>query len=337
MWRLLITIIAFAFSGTAFAQQYDWQDYQAETAWSYEVVQLVSEMTEDLADRWHYVSIGNRLERGQTSEDAARNEAEEIRRARASLFESQKAALENLLDQRPETEIEALHAVLGNISAAVDDFIKLADDSFAYEEELAAALGIIEPEFYGILYAAELQADRAADEVYIADRRFWLLLVIDAAPAAFAIHSDIAFVEAINLLRSIEAAFQLEEAESVRGLARELRETALRLSRLSRTARLRAQNLESAWSDETSRYSDDNSVNAAAIALMVAYSELFEVYNTAASVFMTQMSMSVRSETLEQFHQGSADLSESFDDILINVSEAREAVEFAFESLHAAY
>ena len=337
MLRLLIIIIAFAFSGTALAQQYDWQDHPAEITWSSEVVQRVDEMTDDLADRWEYVSIGSRLDHEQTSEETARNEAEEIRRARAFHFEQQKTALENLLTRRPEAEIDAINEALGYISSAVDAFMSLAEDSFAHEDELATSLGIIESEFYGILYAAELEADRAADEVYIAERRFWLLFVPDAAPTAFAIHADVAFVEATNGLRSIEAAFQLGEAESVHQLGGELREISLRLSRLSRAAKFRAQHFESAWSDEATRHSDDDFVNAAAIALMGAYSELFEVYDAAASVFMMQMSMSVQSETLEQFHEGSAELSEAFDDMFIDVSAAREAVEFAFESLHAAY
>jgi hypothetical protein len=337
MLRLLIITVAFAFSGTARAQQYDWQDYQDELNWSAELAYAASDFADLLSDRWLIAQEGYLLEAGDVTEDEAVAEMTEIIEQREQMYVGFTGLFERLLENKPATGETVIDEQIDAIVAATEAFLTEAEQAFALDALMAEHFRALPEELVRQDFAAELRTDQAAAEVYLADRRLWLLFSYDQQFLHRAIRTNIAFTESYNRVRGIEAAFQTGNADQIPELAAELRDHAQRMHRLAGRYAQFASATAARWQSELEAGVERPGHHRASIALAEAYVGLFEAHENAGPLLMEMMAASQQARDLEDFQSRVERPATAFIQVFSEITQNSIAVDDAQARLDALF
>ena len=338
MLRLLIIIIAFAFSGTALAQQYDWQNYQVELKWAERLSYTVSDFADQLADRWTISQEGYLLEAGDVTEEEAVEEVARIVAQRARMYERFTGEIESLLTNKPVTSDGDLNSSLDNVAEAANAFLDDAALSFALDARLAENFQEIPHDLERDDLLAELSAERAAANVFLAERRLRLQFVDQGQFLHHVIRASIELTESQNLLKEIDAAYQRDVPAPVSEFASELRDHVQRLHRIANTNGVFASSTGARWQSELDAGVDRPDQHEASIALALAFATLFDSYERATPILMEMMADSLQAEGLEDFqnrmNEHRPELNQAYLDITANgraLDEAQARLDVLFE------
>jgi hypothetical protein len=337
MLRLLIITIAFAFSGTAQARQYDWQDYQAELNWSAELAYAASDFADLLSDRWLIAQEGYLLESGDITEDEAVAEITGIIERREQMYVGFTGLFERLLENKPATGEVGIDEKIDAIVSATEALLTEAEQAFALDALMAEHFRALPDELSQRDFAADLRMDQAAAEVYLADRRLWLLFSDDQQFLHRAIRTNIEFTESHNRLRAIEAAFQTGNTDQIPALAAELRDHAQRMHRLAGRYAQFASATAARWQSELEAGVERPEHYRASIALAEAYAGLFEAHENAVPVLMEMMAASLQATSLENFQDRVDVPSATFLGVFSDITENGMAVDDAQARLDALF
>lgn len=339
MLRLLIITIAYAlaFSGTARAQQYDWQDYQAELGWASELSYATSDFADQLADRWMIAQEGYLLEAGDVTEDEAVAEITAIIEQREQMFARFTNLFERLLENKPSTGEADLDEQIDAIVTATEAFLAEAEQAFALDARMAEHFRALPDDLVRQDFAAELLTDQAAAEVYLADRRLWLLFSDDQQFLHRAILTNIAFTESYNRVRAIEAVFQTGNVDQIPLLAAELRDHAQRMHRLAGRYAQFASATAARWQSELEAGVERPDHHRASIALAEAYVGLFEAHENAGPLLMEMMAASQQARDLEDFQSRVERPATAFIQVFSEITQNSIAVDDAQARLDALF